>query len=142
MQLEILSFCDAATDHAGKLNMLGATDTIYAPILPFKYPHCAIVMRFRVARIEEGEHMVKLMIIDMDGGTLMDINCQMKIQLRSGMSSAVNLIININNLELKEVGELSIEVAVDGIQMSSNPLYVRLAQKAQPIPQSQASTGE
>ena len=142
MQLEILSLCDAATDYAGKLNLLGATDTIFAPTLPFKYPHCAIVMRFRVARIEEGEHVVKLMIMDMDGGVIMDVNCQMNIRLKSGMSSAVNLIMNINNLELKEAGEFSIEVAVDGIQMSSSPLFVRLAQQPQPIQQDPNLNGE
>lgn len=128
MQLEILSFCDAATEHAGKLNILGATDTLTVPALPCKFPHCAIVLRFRVSRIEEGEHTVRLMIMDMDGGSLMNVDGKMNIRLASGMSSAVNLIVNFNNLELKEAGEFSLEVAVDGIQMSSSPLFVRLAQ--------------
>ena len=130
MQLEILSFCDAATEHGGKLNILGATDTIMVPALPMKLPHCVIVLRFRVARIEEGEHTVKLMVIDMDGGAIMNVDGKMNIRLSSGISSAVNLIINFNNLELKESGEYSIEVAVDGIQMSSSPLYVKLAPQA------------
>lgn len=141
MQLEILSFCDAATEHGGKLNILGATDTIVVPALPMKYPHCAIVLRFRVARIEEGEHTVKLMIIDMDGGAIMNVDGKMNIRLTSGMSSAVNLIINFNNLELKEAGEYSIEVAVDGIQMSSSPLYVKLAPQPAQLPQPEASNG-
>ncbi|MBV7335673.1 hypothetical protein KFU94_46995 [Chloroflexi bacterium TSY] len=131
MQLEILSFCDAATDHAGKLNILGATDTIVVPSLPAQYPRCSIVMRFRVARIEQGGHTVKLMILDMDGGAVMDVNGKMNIKLAGGMSSAVNLIINFNNLELKEAGEYAIEVAVDGIQMSSSPLFIRLAQRSE-----------
>lgn len=88
-------------------------------------------MRFRVTHIEQGEHAVKLVILDMDGGTIMDVNGKMNIKLAGGMSSAVNLIINFNNLELKEAGEYAIEVAVDGIQMSSSPLFVRLAQRSE-----------
>jgi hypothetical protein len=129
MQLEILSFCDAAADYAGKLNIIGATDTIIVPTLPARYPRCSIVMRFRVARIEEGQHAVRLMIIDMDGGAITNVDGTMNIKLTSGVSSAVNLIINFNNLELKEAGEYAIEVAVDGMQMSSMPLFVRLAQQ-------------
>lgn len=134
MQLEILSFCDAAAEHAGKLNIIGATDTILVPTLPTRYARCSIVMRFRVSRIEEGEHSVRLMIIDMDGGALMNVDGKMHIRLTSGVSSAVNLIVNFNNLELKEAGEYAIEVAVDGMQLSSTPLYVRLAQSAQDTP--------
>ncbi|OUC09496.1 hypothetical protein RY27_02520, partial [Litorilinea aerophila] len=61
MQLEILTFCDAATEYGGRLNILGATDSLLVPALPFRYPHCAIVMRFRVSRIEEGDHTVRIM---------------------------------------------------------------------------------
>lgn len=140
MQLEIVTFCDAATEHAGKLNILGATDTIVVPTLPFKYPHCAIVLRFRVSRIEEGEHTVRIMIMDMDGGSLMNMDGKMNIRLASGMNSAVNLIINFNNLELKEAGEYSLEVAVDGIQMSSVPLFVKDAQQPIEVKKGDSST--
>ena len=126
MQLEILSFCDAATDHAGKLNILGATDTIVVPTVPAVYPRCAIVMRFRVARVEEGEHTVRLMVIDMDGGAIMNVDGKMNIHLATAMTSVMNLIINFNNLELKEAGEYAIEVAVDGILIGSSPLFVRV----------------
>jgi len=132
MQLEILSFCDAAADYAGKLSIIGATDTLVVPALPTRYPRCSIVMRFRVSRIEEGEHAVRLLIVDMDGGTVTNVDGRMNIKLSAGASSAVNLIINFNNLELKEEGEYAIEVAVDGMQMSSTPLYVRLAQRGDP----------
>ena len=37
----------------------------------------------------------------------------------------MNLIINAVNLEFKEFGEYAIEVAVDGIQVGSSPLFVR-----------------
>lgn len=127
MQLEIITFCDAATEYAGHLNILGATDTIIAPDLPARHPHCSLVVRLRAARIESGEHTVKLMIIDLDGHPILNIDGKMNVQFASGAGGAVNLIINAVNLEFKEAGEYAIEVAVDGIQVGSSPLFVRRA---------------
>ena len=126
MQLEILTFCDAAAEYGGRLNILGAADTIIAADLPLKYPHCALVARMRAARIEEGDHTVRLMIIDADGHTILNVDGKLAIRFASGAGGAVNLIINAQNLEFKEPGEYAIELAVDGIQLGSSPLFVRL----------------
>lgn len=125
MQLEILSFCDAAAEYSGRLNIIGATDTLNAHKLPLKYPSCCIVMRFRVARIEQGEHTVRVMIIDEDAHPLLNLDGKMNIQIKSGLTGAINVLINTHNLEFKEAGEYALEVAVDGIQMGSCPLFVR-----------------
>ncbi|MCL4860628.1 MAG: hypothetical protein KJZ93_14530 [Caldilineaceae bacterium] len=130
MQLEILTFCDAAAEYGGRLNILGAADTLLVPDLPVKYPHCALVARMRAARIEEGEHTVRLMIIDADGNALVNVDGKMNIRFAGGQGGAVNLIINAQNLEFKEAGEYAIEIAVDGIQLGSSPLYVRLREAA------------
>lgn len=124
MQLEILTFCDAATDYGGRLNILGATDHLITPVLPLKYPHCAVVARMRAARIEEGSHVMRLMIIDADGQPLLNVDGKMEIRFQQGMGGAVNLIINAQNLEFKEAGEYAIEVAVDGIQLGSSALFI------------------
>lgn len=129
LQLEILTFCDAAAEYGGRLNILGAADTIIANDLPIKYPHCAIVARMRAARIEEGDHTVRLMIINADGQPLLNVDGKIHIRFASGASAAVNLIINAQNLEFKEAGEYAVEVAVDGIQLGSSPLFVRLREK-------------
>ena len=125
MQLEILTFCDAAAEYGGRLNILGATDTIVANELPLKFPHCAIVARLRAARIEEGDHTVRLMIIDADGAPILNLDGKMAIRFAAGMNGVVNLIINAQHLEFREAGEYAIEVAVDGIQLGSCPFYVR-----------------
>lgn len=132
MQLEILTFCDAAAEYGGRLNILGAADTIIAPDLPVKYPHCALVARMRAARIEEGDHTVRLMIIDADGGVILTVDGKLSIRFAGGMGGAVNLIINAQNLEFKQAGEYAIELAVDGIQLGSSPLYVRLHEPVRP----------
>ncbi|MGL4648529.1 MAG: DUF6941 family protein [Caldilineaceae bacterium] len=126
MQLEILTFCDAAVEYAGRLNLLGASDTVIAGELPFRYAHCALAMRLRAARIEQGDHTVRVMIINADGEPILNVQGQMSVRLNSGSSGAMHLIINAQNLEFAAEGEHSIEVAVDGIQLGSSPLYVRL----------------
>lgn len=128
MQLEIITFCDAAAEYGGRLNILGSTDTILAPELPVRHPHCSIVVRLRAARIESGPHTVRLMIIDLDGQPILNIDGKMNVQFAGGSGGAVNLIINAVNLEFKEFGEYAIEVAVDGIQVGSSPLFVRKVQ--------------
>lgn len=129
MQLEILTFCDAATEYGGKLNLLGATDTIVAPVIPFKYPNCAVVARLRAARIEAGTHAMRLMIIDADGQPILNVDGKMEIRFHHGMGGAVNMIINAQQLEFKSAGEHAIEIAVDGIQLGSSALFVRLREQ-------------
>ncbi len=129
MQLEILTFCDAATEYGGKLNLLGATDTIVAPVIPFKYPNCSVVARLRAARIEEGAHAVRLMIIDADGQPILNVDGRMEIHFHQGFGGAVNMIINAHQLEFTSAGEHAIEIAVDGIQLGSSALFVRMREQ-------------
>lgn len=129
MQLEILTFCDAAADYGGRLNIIGATDTLFVPELPYRHPHCALVCRFRVARVEAGEHPVRLVIIDSDARVLVEINGQVNVQMKDRMTGAVNLIVNLNTLEVKQAGEHAIEVAVGGMQIGSSPLFVTLREE-------------
>jgi hypothetical protein len=42
MNIQVAVLCDAATDDNGKLNLLGAFDTIYARELPAIHPQCAV----------------------------------------------------------------------------------------------------
>ena len=41
MNIQVAVLCDAATDDNGKLNLLGAFDTIYAPQTPAVHPQDA-----------------------------------------------------------------------------------------------------
>jgi len=42
MNIQVAVLCDAATDDNGKLNLLGAFDTIYTQQLPAVHPQCSI----------------------------------------------------------------------------------------------------
>lgn len=131
MQLEILTFCDAATEYGGRLNILGATDTIVVPVTPFKYPNCAVVARLRAARIEEGNHTIRLMIIDADGQPILNVDGRMEIRFHQGIGGAMNMIIHAQQLEFKNTGDYAIEFAVDGIQLGSSAFFVHARE---PVP--------
>lgn len=148
MQLEILTFCDAAAEYGGRLSILGATDTIVMRETPYRHPHCAVVCRFRVTRVEEGAHSVRLVIIDADGQTLVKLDGNIDVSLGNQLTGAINLIVNLSTIEFKQPGEYAIEVAVGGIQIGSSPLFLRQRHEAtadeanaSPLDNSEAQAG-
>jgi len=128
MNIEVFSLCDAATvDTAGKLNVLGAFDTIWTGTMPVVYPQCAIALRIRFENIEKGEHKVTVNFVDLDGkhiipGANGTLNINFPDELRSG---SANLVFNIQMLKLEKHGEYMIDLAVDSRKEASLPLYVR-----------------
>ncbi len=127
MNIEAFLLCDAATDQQGKLNVLGAFDTIWTKKVPAIHPACAIVARIRFEKIVEGNHSVKIQIIDQDGrniGPKLEGNISVKTPPDLD-SSAANLILNIQRLEFKQYEKYRIDLAIDGEIKASLPLHVR-----------------
>ncbi len=127
MDVEAFLLCDAATDQRGKLNVLGAFDTIFAKQVPTVHPACAVAVRIRFSKIEQGEHAVRISIIDQDGKEVVPkLEGKISVQVKDEAGSAVvNLILNFQRLKLPEYGEYRIDLAVDGRQEASLPLFVR-----------------
>lgn len=126
MKIEAFLLCDAATDQRGKLNVLGAFEEIFAREVPFKYPACAIVSRIRFEKIEEGEHKIRLSIIDQDGNSI-GPKPEGRLVIRTAPnrdSSVANLIMNIQGLDLQNFGIYRIDLAIDGSIQASLPLRV------------------
>ena len=128
MEIEIFSLCDAATiDVAGKLNVLGAFDTIASSNMPAVYPYCALALRIRFDNIERGEHRVAVSFVDLDGKHIIPttngtININFPDKQRSG---SANLVLTLQMIKLENYGEYSIDLAVDGRKEASLPLFVR-----------------
>ncbi len=126
MNIEVYALCDAATNDLGKLNLLGAFDSIVASQLPVIHPQCAIALRIRFESIEQGEHKVTVTFVDLDGKNILapatgNINVNLPDGRRSG---SANLILNIQRLKLERYGEYSIDLAIDGRSEGSLPLFV------------------
>jgi hypothetical protein len=127
MLVEIFSLCDASTSENGKLNILGAFDTIWVRQFPAVYPHCAVAIRIRFLAVEKGDHKVGLRLIDMDGkDVLPPAGGSLHLDLSEGLSSgSSNLILNIQSMKLDKTGEFSLELSIDGEHAFSLPLFVR-----------------
>ena len=71
MNIQVAVLCDAATDDNGKLNLLGAFDTIYTQQLPAIHPQCSIALRVTFFSGDEGKHELKINFVDADGRSIM-----------------------------------------------------------------------
>lgn len=129
MVIEVMALCDAATDSQGKLNILGAFDTLWTRQAPMIYPQCAIALRIRFSRIEEGEHRLKINIQNEDGKLAMpSLDATIRVAFGQDVESvATNLILNIQQLKLERCGPHAIDVAINGRQEASLPLFVKQA---------------
>lgn len=129
MDVEAFLLCDAATDQHGKLNVLGAFDTVFAKKVPVVHPACAVAARIRFSKVEQGEHAVRICVIDQDGKEVVP-KLDGKVSVRVGDeagSAAINLVLNFQRLKLPDYGEYSIDLAIDGQQKASLPFFVRTA---------------
>lgn len=128
MDIELFLLCDAATDTAGKLNILGAFDSIVVESTPAIHPQCAIALRVRFARGEEGQHQLNIHIVDADGQPIVPpLDAAINVAFQGDQTSvAANMIMNLQRLQLKNAGEYSIDVAVDGQHEKCVPLTVHV----------------
>src|SRR6266480_4198241 len=127
MKVEIFTLCDAATtDAAGKLNILGSFDRLNAREAPVTHPQCALALKLRFERLEEGQKRVRIAFVDSDGASVMPtLDTVTQVQFRPDDSSATaSLVLVIQQLKLPRFGEYSIDLAVDGRHEASIPLLV------------------
>ena len=127
MNIQVAVLCDAATEDNGKLNLLGAFDTIYGQELPAVHPQCALALRVTFGHEDEGEHDLKLNFVDADGRPIMP---QIPIPLRVHLPgdthfSTRNFIVNIQQLKFEHAGLYSMDVMLDGRAQASIPLLVK-----------------
>lgn len=132
MQVEAFMLCDAATIEGGKLNVLGAFDSIYSPQVPTTHPACSVALRVRFDRAEEGQHRIKLAVVDEDGKPLAKLPEQVvEVSIPDNRNSVlVNQIVQMIGMPLNDYGHYAIDLTIDNRHEASLPLEVR------PIPQS------
>lgn len=134
MKIEVFALCDAATDNHGKLNILGTFDQIYAAKMPVVHPACAIALRMRFDKMEEGSHRVNLQLVNPDGiPVFQPMEGEVSPRMGDDIGSvAVNLILNFQHVKFEAFADYQINLAIDDVAMASLPLRVR--QMASPHP--------
>ncbi len=127
MNIQVAVLCDAATDDNGKLNLLGAFDTIYTQQLPAVHPQCSFALRITFGGEDEGSHTLRLNFVDADGRPMMphiDIPLQVALPGDSHFVTR-NFIVNIQQLKFERAGLYSMDLLLDGQVQASIPLLVK-----------------
>ena len=134
MKIEVFALCDAATDNRGKLNLLGTFDQIYAAKMPVIHPSCAIALRVRFDKMEEGAHKVNLQLVNPDGiPVFQPMEGEVNPRMGDDVGSvAVNLILNFQQVKFEAFADYQINLAIDDRAMASLPLRVREMPSAHP----------
>ena len=129
MEVQVAVLCDAATDSGGKLNLLGAFDTIHAAELPAVHPFCSVALRLVFSNAEEGEHKLQLNFVNDDGQPVMPpIDIPVHIALPEDAHFVTcNFIVNIQQLKFDSPGFYAIDLSMDGKLAGSIPLSVKHA---------------
>jgi hypothetical protein len=128
MKVEIFTLCDAATaDSGGKLNILGSFDRINASGIPVTHPLCALAMKLRFERLEEGQKRIRISFVDSDGTAVMPtLEAGTQVMFPPNESSVTAcFVLQIQQMKLPNYGEYSIDLAVDGRHEASIPLFVK-----------------
>jgi hypothetical protein len=137
MNVEILTLCDfASADQGGKLTIVGSFDHIWSVQAPIVYPLCALAAKLRFRVVEQEMKKIRISFIDSDGKSVMPIvDMPIPVRVQPGESTAsVPFVMIIQQLKLPRFGEYSIDLAIDGMQQTSIPLF---AQPVQLPPQMQ-----
>ncbi len=126
MQLEILTLCREARYNGQVLDISGAFDIFVTPRMPLVVPSCWLAGRVRFERIEEGEHQLKIMVMDADGRPVVpEIAEDLTVQFARDLPTVCKAFaIQFTQLVLPEHGEYAIKVGVDRISLASVPIYV------------------
>ena len=131
MNIEAFLLCDAATEFGGKLNVLGRLTRFLPRSFRRCIRLCAVALRLRFDRIEQGQHRVRLNFVDADGNAVLPpLDASINIGMRAEDASVcANLVLNIQGVKLEKAGMYSIDLAIDGRHEKSLPLFVKPSAK-------------
>jgi len=127
MEIEAFLLCHSAVDREGRLSVLEAFDTLLASEMPVVHPACSVALRLRFEKVEEGNHPVRICIIDRDGKEIgPKIMGDLSVHVGHHMDSvAINLVTNMQKLLFESYGQYRIDLAIDGQIRASLPLKVK-----------------
>ena len=131
--------CDAANvSREGKLNILGEFDSIHASSFPLTYPTMVLVVRLEAHPTEEGDHALKLQLIDADGG---DVVPPLVGEFTTGRPPfpgvpvrTAPIILQMHGVRFEQPGHYSFELLVDGHHLRSLALHFVAGDEVEPDP--------
>ena len=122
MQVEAFVICESASTAHNSLSLLHAFDTIVSKQFPIDLP-LTIALRIRFSRVEEGEHPVRILIIDEDGNRLGTLSGTVSVRVPN--ESSLSNLSFAGRVKIERPGTYAVDLAVDNHQLMSLPLYVK-----------------
>jgi len=113
----LADFANQSAD--GKLNILGAFDTIYAVKYPASHPEMKVVVRFELHPAEADQSKaLEIQFRDSDGRKLFALRGELRVTIREGSPAgemlSTHTILGINGLQLPAPGRYEFVVMVNG----------------------------
>jgi len=124
--LEIFSICDAATISSGKVNMLGAFDTIYVSDAPTIHRSSAIVVRLRFDRYEKNSYKLSISIQDENGNIKsLFFEDNLSFSHSGNESTSSNFILNVQDLKFEKLGTYYLLLKINDKFINKLPIFVK-----------------
>jgi hypothetical protein len=130
MKVEIMAMCDfAQADPVGKLTIVGIFDTIHAVEVPKIQGLCALAIKMRFDKSEEGLKKINISIADSSGKSIMpSIEALIQITRPPNTTQAnLQIVSLIPQLSFPNFGEYSVDLNIDGKREASTPIFLRQA---------------
>ncbi len=127
MKMLIAAVAEHAWVEGGCLSICRSFDTVNAAQFPFKMPRISIALKLLIDRTEVGEHKLKIMLANSDGGKVMDADINMNVQVppESVPESSFSFALNGQNILFQKFGDYVVSILVDNRLEASIPIYVR-----------------
>ena len=127
MKVDVFTISDYAFEAEGKLNILGTFSHIPVKSIPQVHEGIYVTVQLRFSRAEEGEHTLSIKMTDSDGRDFgKPIDHKFKVKFTDdGPAHFVKFIGRFQDLKFNNYGEHVLDLAVDGLDAASAPLFVR-----------------
>ena len=131
MKVLLALAADAANlSTTGKLNVLGAFNTVGGPEFPLRLPSMQIVLRFECMSGEFGEpKKVQVKLLAEDGQELGNLEAELLLGKDLGVPRLIfDHILPIKNIDFPEPGSYAVAIVINGLEQARIELTVTKAE--------------
>jgi hypothetical protein len=127
LRVEMFALCDGATEHDGRLSLLGTYDLVQVSGFPCVLPLATVVLRVRFWPEECRLHTFRVVLTRPDGGAVgspVEVMATLQPACEE-RSAAYNLIVQFQNVQIEEAGEHTFDFYLDGKIEGRLPICIR-----------------
>lgn len=127
IRVEYAFLCDAATQHAGKVNALGiGIDQLGVSMLPATHPHLTLVARLAFEDAAGASLPFRVRMVDADGhDVLPPVEGRFQVEMAPGQRRAsATLLVDLVSLQFTTTGPHEMQLSSDTRLLATLPLEV------------------